>query len=68
MDTERNLGDIAANFDDMSHTLADLMEAVDSGGRPSEAAIDELQRDVEDSAAPMQRGQCGQGSGPTASA
>ena len=48
MDTDRKLGEIAANLDDMSHTLAALKDAVETGGRPSEAAIDELQRDVEE--------------------
>ena len=47
MDTDRKLGEIAANLDDMSHTLAALKDAVETGGRASEAAIDELQRDVE---------------------
>jgi hypothetical protein len=48
MDTDRKLGDIAAHLDDMSHTLAELKDAVETGGGPSEAAIDELQRDVEE--------------------
>ena len=48
MDTDRKLGEIAANLDDMSHTLAALKDAVETGGRPSGAAIDELQRDVEE--------------------
>jgi hypothetical protein len=48
MDTDRKLGDIAANLDDMSHTLAALKDAVETGGRRSEAAIDELQREVEE--------------------
>ena len=48
MDTDRKLGEIAANLDDMSHTLAALKDAVETGGRLSEAAIDELQRDVEE--------------------
>ena len=35
MDTDRKLGEIAANLDDMSHTLAALKDAVETGGRPS---------------------------------
>ena len=35
MDTDRKLGEIAANLDDMSHTLAALKNAVETGGRPS---------------------------------
>ena len=48
MDTDRKLGEIAANLDDMSHTLEALKDAVETGGGPSEAAINELQRDVEE--------------------
>jgi hypothetical protein len=48
MDTDRKLGAIAANLDDMSETLAELKDAAETGGRPSEATIDELQRDVEE--------------------
>jgi hypothetical protein len=48
MDTHRTLGVIAASLDDMSDTLAELKDAAQTGGRPSEAAIDDLQRDVEE--------------------
>ena len=48
MDTDPKLEEIAAHLDDVSHTLAGLKDAVETGGRPSEAAIDELQRDVEE--------------------
>lgn len=48
MDTDRKLGKIATNLDDMSDTLTELKDAVETGGRPSQATIDELQRYVEE--------------------
>jgi hypothetical protein len=48
MDTDRKLGKIATNLDDMSDTLTELKDAAETGGRPSQATIDELQRYVEE--------------------
>ena len=48
MDTDRKLGEVAANLDDISDTLEEIKDAVHEGSRPSEGALDGLQQDVED--------------------
>ncbi len=48
MDTDRKLGEVAANLDDISDTLEEIKDAVHEGGTPSEGALDGLQQDVED--------------------
>jgi len=48
MDTDRKLGEVAANLDDISDTLEEIKDAVHEGGTPSEGTLDELQQDVED--------------------
>lgn len=47
MDTDRKLGEVAANIDDMSDSIEELKDAAHEGGSPSEDALDELQQDVE---------------------
>jgi gas vesicle protein len=48
MDTDRKLGEIAANLDDISDTLEEIKDAVHEGGTPNERTLDTLQQDVED--------------------
>ena len=48
MDTNRKLGEVAANLDDISDTIEEIKNAVDKGGTPSEGALDEVQQHVED--------------------
>jgi methyl-accepting chemotaxis protein len=48
MNTDRKLGEVAANLDDISDTLEEIKDAVHEGGTPSEGALDEVQQDVED--------------------
>ena len=48
MDTDRKLGEVAANLDDISDTLEEIKDAVHEGGTPSEGTLDGLQQDVED--------------------
>ena len=48
MDTDRKLGEVAANLDDMSDALEELKDAVHEGDSPSEGTLDELQQDVND--------------------
>ena len=48
MDTDRKLGEVAANLDDMSDSIEELKDAAHEEGSPSEDALDELQQDVED--------------------
>jgi hypothetical protein len=48
MDTDRKLGEVAANLDDISDTLEEIKDAVHEGGTPSEGTLSELQQDVED--------------------
>lgn len=46
MDTNRKLGEVAANLDDMSDTIEELKDAMQEGDAPSAATIDELQQGV----------------------
>jgi methyl-accepting chemotaxis protein len=46
MDTNRKLGEVAANLDDMSDTIEEIKDVVQEGGAPSAATIDELQEGV----------------------
>ena len=48
MDTDRKLGEVAANLDDISDTLEEIKDAVHEGGTPSEGTLDGLQQDVDD--------------------
>jgi hypothetical protein len=48
MDTDRKLGEVAANLDDISDTLEEIKDAVHEGGAPTEGTLDGLQQDVED--------------------
>ena len=48
MDTDRKLGEVAANLDDISDTLEEIKDAVHEGGTPTEGTLDGLQQDVED--------------------
>ena len=48
MDTDRKLGEVAADLDDISDTLEEIKDAVREGGTPSEGMLDEVQQDVED--------------------
>ena len=48
MNTDRKLGEVAANLDDMSDTIEEIKDAVDEGGTPSAATLDDLQEDVEE--------------------
>ena len=48
MDTDRKLGEVAANLDDISDTLEEIKDAVHEGSTPSEGALDGLQQDGED--------------------
>jgi methyl-accepting chemotaxis protein len=49
MNTDRKLGEVAANLDDMSDTIEELQGAAqEEGATPRAAALDELQQDVED--------------------
>ena len=48
MDTDRKLGEVAANLDDMSDSIEELKDAAHEGGSPSEDTLDELQQDVEE--------------------
>ena len=47
MDTDRKLGEVAANLDDMSDSIEELKDAAHEGGSPNEGALDELQQGVE---------------------
>ena len=38
MDTDRKLGEVAANLDDISDTLEEIEDAVHEGGTPSEGS------------------------------
>jgi methyl-accepting chemotaxis protein len=51
MDTDRKLGEVAANLDDMSDSIEELRDAAHEGDSPSEGALDDLQQDVEDASA-----------------
>jgi methyl-accepting chemotaxis protein len=51
MDTDRKLGEVAANLDDMSDSIEELKDAAHEGDSPSEGALDDLQQDVEDASA-----------------
>ena len=48
METNRKLGEVAANLDDISDTLEEIKDAVHEGSTPSEGALEGLQQDVED--------------------
>ena len=48
MDTDRKLGEVAANLDDMSDAIEELKDAAHEGGSPSEGTLDELQQGVEE--------------------
>ena len=48
MDTDRKLGEVAANLDDMSDAIEELKDAAHERDSPSEGTLDELQQDVED--------------------
>jgi methyl-accepting chemotaxis protein len=48
MDTDRKLGEVAANLDDMSDSIEELKDAAHEADSPSEGALDDLQQDVED--------------------
>jgi methyl-accepting chemotaxis protein len=48
MDTDRKLGEVAANLDDMSDAIEELKDAAHEGDSPSEGTLDELQQDVEE--------------------
>lgn len=47
MDTNRKLGEVAANLDDMSDSIEELKDVAHEGGPPSDDALDELQENVE---------------------
>ena len=47
MDTDRKLGEVAANLDDMSDSIEELKDAAHERDSPSESTLDELQQDVE---------------------
>jgi methyl-accepting chemotaxis protein len=46
MNTNRKLGEVAANLDDMSDSIEELKDAAHEGESPSENALDALQQDV----------------------
>ena len=48
MDTDRKLGEVAANLDDMSDSIEELKDAAHEADSPSEGALDDLQQDVKD--------------------
>jgi methyl-accepting chemotaxis protein len=48
MNTDRKLGEVAANLDDMSDTIEEIKDAVHDGGTPSTATLDDLQQDMEE--------------------
>ena len=48
MDTDRKLGEVAANLDDMSDAIEELKDAAHERESPTEGSLDELQQDVED--------------------
>ena len=48
MDTDRKLGEVAANLDDMSDAIEELKDAAHERDSPSEGTLDELQQDVDD--------------------
>jgi methyl-accepting chemotaxis protein len=47
MGTDRKLGEVAANLDDMSDTIEEIQETVQEGGKPKAGTLDELQQQVE---------------------
>jgi methyl-accepting chemotaxis protein len=47
MDTDRKLGEVAANLDDMSDAIEEIQEAVQERGKPDAATLEELQQQVE---------------------
>jgi methyl-accepting chemotaxis protein len=49
MNTDRKLGEVAANLDDMSDTIEELQDAAqEEGAKSRSATLDELKQDVED--------------------
>jgi methyl-accepting chemotaxis protein len=49
MNTDRKLGEVAANLDDISDTIEELQDAAqEEGAKPRAATLDELKQDVED--------------------
>ena len=48
MDTDRKLGEVAANLDDISDSIEELKDAAHEADSPSEGALDDLQQDVKD--------------------
>jgi len=48
MDTDRKLGEVAANLDDISDTLEEMKDAVHEGSTPREETLDRLRQDVQD--------------------
>jgi methyl-accepting chemotaxis protein len=48
MGTDRKLGEVAANLDDMSDSIEELKDAAQERDSPSEGTLDELQQHVED--------------------
>jgi len=48
MDTDRKLGEVAVNLDDMSDSIEELQDSAHEGRTPSEGTLDELQQDVEE--------------------
>ena len=48
MNTDRKLGEVAANLDDVSDTIEELQDAAhEEGAKPRAATLDELKQDVE---------------------
>jgi hypothetical protein len=47
MDTDRKLGEVAADLDDMPDSIEELKDAAHEGDSPSEGALDDLQQHVE---------------------
>jgi methyl-accepting chemotaxis protein len=48
MDTDRKLGEVAANLDDMSDSIEEVKDAAHERGSPSEGTLDEFQQGVEE--------------------
>jgi len=48
MDSDRKLGEVAANLDDISDSIEELKDAAHEAHSPAEGALDDLQQDVED--------------------
>jgi len=48
MDSDRKLGEVAANLDDISDSIEELKDAAHEADSPSKGALDDLRQDVED--------------------